>query len=68
MSPPKQPTKLIDRQTIANMLGVKVPTFRQRVEARPDFPKPTLRLSRKTVRWDIEDIERWLKQHAAKQR
>jgi predicted DNA-binding transcriptional regulator AlpA len=51
---------MIDRKQIADMLGVKVPTFRKRIEARPDFPKPVLRMSKKTVRWDPADVNRWL--------
>lgn len=56
---------LIDRKAIAAMLGVKPETFRKRVEVRPDFPKPVLRLSRETVRWDLADVERWLRQQRA---
>jgi predicted DNA-binding transcriptional regulator AlpA len=58
---------MLDRKQIADMLGVKVPTFRQRVEARPDFPKPTLRLSRKTVRWEPQDIHRWIQRQKSAQ-
>lgn len=39
--------------------------FRKCVESRPDFPKPVLKLSQKTVRWEAADIDRWLKQQRA---
>jgi predicted DNA-binding transcriptional regulator AlpA len=51
---------LVDRKQIAERLGVKPETFRKCIECRPDFPKPVLRLSRETVRWDEADISRWL--------
>lgn len=58
-------TPLLDRKTMADRLNIKVATFRQRVECRPDFPKPALRLSRKTVRWEAADFEQWLHRHRA---
>ena len=51
---------MLDRKTIAKMINVKVPTFRKNIESTPDFPKPALRTSQKTVRWDPVDINRWL--------
>ena len=54
---------MLDRKQIATMLSVTVDTFRRLVESRPDFPKPVLRLSRETVRWDEADVERWLRTH-----
>ncbi|HEY9012044.1 MAG TPA: transcriptional regulator [Devosia sp.] len=57
--------QLIDRKTIAAMINVKPETFRKSVEIRPDFPKPVLRLSRETVRWDLADVEKWLRQQRA---
>lgn len=51
---------MIDRQAIASMLGVSVEVLRKRIEPRPDFPRPALRLSRKTVRWEPADIQRWI--------
>jgi len=53
---------MLDRKQIAERLGVKPETFRKCVESRPDFPKPVLKLSRETVRWDEADFERWLRQ------
>lgn len=58
---------MLDRQTIASMLSVSVPTFRTRIESRPDFPKPVLRASRKTVRWDPTDINRWIQRQRSAQ-
>jgi hypothetical protein len=51
---------MIDRAEIARMLGVSVEVLRKRVEAMPGYPAPALRLSRKTVRWERPDIERFL--------
>ena len=51
---------MLTRDDIAKMIGVTPETFRRRVEPHPDFPKPALRLSRKTVRWELADIRRWL--------
>ena len=51
---------LLDRKTIAQMLGVQPATFRKCIESRPDFPKPVLKLSRETVRWDAKDVHRWV--------
>lgn len=54
---------MIDRDQIATMLGISREVLRKSVENRPDFPKPALRLSRKTVRWREEDIAEWLRRH-----
>lgn len=51
---------MITRKDIAAMLNVNVPHFRKSIEPRPDFPKPVLRLSRKTVRWEPQDVLRWI--------
>ena len=53
---------MLDRKQIAARLGIAVDTFRRSVEKQPDFPRPVLRLSRETVRWDEADFERWLRQ------
>lgn len=52
--------ELLDRETIAQMLGVQQATFRKCIETRDDFPKPVLKLSRVIVRWDAKDIQRWV--------
>jgi hypothetical protein len=41
------------------MLGITVEQLRRSVEPRPDFPAPALRLSRKTVRWDADEVAVW---------
>lgn len=51
---------MLTRQEIAAMLRVSPDHFRKRIEPRPDFPRPALRLSRKTVRWDDVDVHKWL--------
>jgi predicted DNA-binding transcriptional regulator AlpA len=51
---------MIDRKAIAAQLGVSVKTLRERVESRPDFPRPALRLSCRTVRWDPADVRQWI--------
>jgi predicted DNA-binding transcriptional regulator AlpA len=53
---------LIDRDHIATLLGMTRAQVRRTVEPREDFPRPVLRLSRKTVRWAEEDVRRWLQQ------
>ena len=51
---------MIGRKEIAKMLNVSGWVLRNKIEARPDFPKPALRLSRQTVRWEPQDVLRWL--------
>lgn len=58
---------MLTRKEIADMLRVSVPTFRRRVEVRPDFPKPAVRLSQKTVRWEPGDVLRWIARHKSAQ-
>lgn len=50
---------MLDRKQIAERLGIRADTFRKRVESRPDFPKPALRLSRKMVLWEERDVDQW---------
>ncbi len=50
---------MLDRKQIAEKLGVKPETFRKCIESRPDFPRPSLRLSQKMVLWEDRDFERW---------
>ena len=60
---------MLDRKQIADMLGIRPDTFRKRVESRPDFPKPVLKLSQKIVRWDGADVAKWIaRQRAIAQR
>lgn len=59
---------MLDRKQIADMFGVSVQTLRRRFEAMPDFPKPAIKASRKTVRWEPGDVLKWLARHKASQR
>lgn len=56
---------MLNRQQIAEMLGIRADTFRKRVETRPDFPKPALKLSQKMVLWNDADVERWKRRQQA---
>jgi predicted DNA-binding transcriptional regulator AlpA len=51
---------MLTRKEIADMLSVTVDVFRRRVEARPDFPRPAVKLSKKTVRWEPGDVLKWI--------
>ena len=57
---------LIGRQDIAAALNITVEQVRKSLEVRQDFPRPVLRLSRKTVRWREEDVRRWLERERQK--
>lgn len=56
---------MLSRQQIAEMLGIRTDTFRKRVETRPDFPKPALKLSQKMVLWNDADVARWKRRQEA---
>lgn len=56
---------MLTRKQIADMLGIRQDTFRKSVEARPDFPKPALRLSQKMVLWNEVDVMRWKRRQEA---
>lgn len=51
---------MLTRKDIATMMNVSVQVLRRRVEADPSFPKPAIRLSQKTVRWEPGDVLKWL--------
>lgn len=53
-------TDLIDTSDIAEMVGLERGYVRDRITKLPDFPSPALKLSRKTVRWDRQDVVRWI--------
>lgn len=57
---------MLTRKDIAAMLGIEPDTLRKRYESRPDFPKPAIRLSRKTVRWEPDAVRRWIATQAAR--
>lgn len=53
-------TDLITTADIAAALGSQRAYVTDRVVKRPDFPRPVLRLSQKTVKWARADFERWM--------
>lgn len=57
---------LIGTGDIADMLGLGREHVTSRVTKRPDFPAPSLVLSRKTVRWDRAAVMRWIDQQRVK--
>lgn len=50
---------LWDTAEIAQHLKVKRRTVTDKWTKRPDFPKPELRVSQKTVRWSADAVKRW---------
>ena len=50
---------LITTADIAQDLGLARDYVTSKLTKRPDFPKPALRLSQKTVRWLRDDYESW---------
>jgi predicted DNA-binding transcriptional regulator AlpA len=68
MEEPTMTTDMIDRDYIAKKLDISKEVLRKTVEVRPDFPKPALRLSRKTVRWNRSDFELWLQRQAQQEK
>ena len=59
---------LISTADIADDLGLARDYVTSKLTKRPDFPKPALRLSQKTVRWLRDEYESWktAQMHAAK--
>ena len=56
---------LIDTADIAADLRLEREYVTRRVVKRPEFPAPSLRLSRKTVKWAREAYEAWKANHYA---
>jgi predicted DNA-binding transcriptional regulator AlpA len=54
---------LITTADIAEDLGLARDYVTSKLTKRPDFPKPALRLSQKTVRWLRDDYESWKAAH-----
>lgn len=54
---------LIDTGNIAEDLGLGRDYVTRRVVTRPEFPPPSLKLSRKTVKWAREAYEAWKTNH-----
>jgi predicted DNA-binding transcriptional regulator AlpA len=52
-------TEYLSTAQIAERYGVKRETVTDKWTKRPDFPKPARRISRRTVHWRAEDVERW---------
>lgn len=52
-------TDKLDVPDIAADLGLNRKYVADVVVHRPDFPRPVVRLSRKTRRWSREEYERW---------
>lgn len=50
---------MLERKQIAEMFNVSVATLRRRFETDPSYPKPAIKQSRKTVRWEPGDILKW---------
>lgn len=45
---------------IAKLLGLSTRQVRDRLVHEAGFPRPTIALSNKTRRWDMDTIQRWL--------
>ena len=45
---------------IAARIGERREFVRDTLVKRPDFPRPVLVLSRKIVKWDASDLDKWL--------
>lgn len=56
---------LIGTADIAALLGLGRGHVTDKVTKRLDFPKPVLVLSQKTVRWELADVERWIRMQRA---
>lgn len=52
-------TDTIDTARIAEILGCSRKHVTERVVKRPDFPVPKIAVSRKTRRWDEEEVRAW---------
>lgn len=53
-------TDLITTEEIAKLTGLSPRHVRERVVHTADFPRPAIQLSRKTRRWDRNDVAAWL--------
>src|ERR1041384_3607101 len=59
-------TTYVDTAYIAQALGFERSYVTDRVVKREDFPAPALVLSQKSVKWKLEDFERWCKAQATR--
>ena len=51
----------VDTKQIADMLGLSHSYVRDRIIKSSDFPEPELALSPKTKRWNIKDVQDYIK-------
>lgn len=56
--------KLVNYTDIARLLGISRRHLIARVSKQPDFPKPTLKVSPRTVWWNEKDIWEWAAKRA----
>lgn len=61
-------TDLIDTADIAADLNLGRDYVTRRVVKRPEFPKPSLRLSQKVVKWARAEYEAWKANHYSRAR
>lgn len=54
----------LDYTGVAELLGVSRRNLVERISKRPDFPKPIVRISQRTVWWDPRDVLEWAKRTA----
>lgn len=59
---------LLDTKQIAEMLTLSTDHVRNRLVKSPGFPPPVINISRRTRRWSLGDVQRWLKDCAEKGR
>lgn len=57
-------TTLLDTGQIAQLLNVTREHVTDKLTKAPDFPAPTVNLSRKMRRWDEDEVIAWLKKGA----
>lgn len=56
---------LIGTKEIASLFDLTREYVTDKVVRRADFPKPKLKLNRKTRKWSAEEVEAWRKKTAA---
>lgn len=59
-----QTVKLLNYTDIVKLLGVDRRYLVAKLSKKPDFPKPTLKVSRRTVWWSEKDIWDWASKKA----
>ena len=61
-------TDMITRQDIAAMVNIEPRYVSEVLEKRPDFPRPTLALTQRMVRWSRAEVTAWLDKQRVKAR